>query len=301
MKQSTPNLQILPTWTLLGAFFLIPLAIVLLLSFRPSDEFGDPAPNEDLPTNIKSNEFTQNYREATTPPIVRPYTRSLRIAIATTIICLLVSYPVAYYIAIVADTRWRNLLLAAVAIPFWTSFVIRVSAWKLILWPLGLGYTQTAVLIGLVYAELPFMILPLYASLEKLDKGLLEAAGDLGASAWSTFWRVTVPLTTPGIVAGVVLVFIPSVGQYVVSDLLGGEKSWLAGNLIQFEFSDITGRKPVGAAVSFLVMSAVMSLLILYAIYTRDRHPTPGQSAGSDSAPSAAPGPAPARAGGYHP
>src|SRR5258708_26040672 len=100
------------------------------------------------------------------------------------------------------------------------------------------------------------MILPLYASLEKLDKGLLEAAGDLGASAWGTFWRVTVPLTMPGIVAGVVLVFIPSVGQYVVSDLLGGEKAWLAGNLIQFEFTDVTGRKPVGAAVSFLVMSA---------------------------------------------
>jgi spermidine/putrescine transport system permease protein len=284
MPRATPYLQILPTWLTLGLFFLIPLSIVFTLSFRPSDEFGDPAPIEDLPAYIKSNEFTQNYKEATGPAFVRTYARSLRIAVATTIICLLVSYPVAYYIAIVAKPRWRNLLLAAVAIPFWTSFIIRVSAWKLILGRGGpidlvakgfggdgfdLLFTQTAVLIGLVYAELPFMILPLYASLEKLDKGLLEAAGDLGASAFATFWRVTVPLTLPGIVAGVVLVFIPSVGQYVVSDLLGGEKSWLAGNLIQFEFTDITGRKPVGAAVSFLVMSAVLSLLILYAIYAR--------------------------------
>ena len=111
------------------------------------------------------------------------------------------------------------------------------------------------------------MILPLYASLEKLDRGLLEAAGDLGATPWRAFWRVTVPLTMPGIIAGVVLVFIPSVGQFVVSDLLGGERSWLAGNLIQFQFTDTSGSKPLGAAVSFIVMGAVLLLLLIYAIY----------------------------------
>jgi spermidine/putrescine transport system permease protein len=261
--------QVLPTWAVLGALLLAPLALVFLMSFAPADEFGDAAKVDDLRAYLRTGDFANNYKEAVGPAFVRTYTRSLRIAVATTILCLIISYPVAYYIAVVAPARWRNLLLAGVAVPFWTSFVIRTSAWKLILWPLGLGYTQTAVLIGLVYGELPFMILPLYASLEKLDKGLLEAAGDLGASAWQTFWRVTVPLTMPGIVAGVVLVFIPSVGQYVVSDLLGGEKAWLAGNLIQFQFTDVTGSKPVGAAVSFVVMAAVLAMLTAYAVYVR--------------------------------
>jgi spermidine/putrescine transport system permease protein len=261
--------QVLPTWAVLGALLLAPLALVFLMSFAPADEFGDAAKVDDLRAYLRTGDFANNYKEAVGPAFVRTYTRSLRIAVATTILCLLISYPVAYYIAVVAPARWRNLLLAGVAVPFWTSFVIRTSAWKLILWPLGLGYTQTAVLIGLVYGELPFMILPLYASLGKLDKGLLEAAGDLGASGWQTFWRVTVPLTMPGIVAGVVLVFIPSVGQYVVSDLLGGEKAWLAGNLIQFQFTDVTGSKPVGAAVSFVVMAAVLAMLTAYAVYVR--------------------------------
>jgi spermidine/putrescine transport system permease protein len=266
-------------------FFLVPLALVLLISFAPADEFGDPVRVTDVREHVRSGEFAQNYRDATGPAFLRTYWRSLWIAVATTAICLVVAYPVAYYIAIVADPRRRNLLLAAVAVPFWTSFVVRTSAWKLILGvggPIdaavramgGSGFdllgSQAAVLIGLVYGELPFMILPLYASLEKLDRGLLEAAGDLGATPWRTFWRVTVPLTMPGIVAGVVLVFIPSVGQFVVSDLLGGEKVWLAGNLIQFQFTDVSGSKPLGAAVSFIVMGAVLLLLMAYAVYARD-------------------------------
>jgi len=287
MKRDTVTswVQALPTWAVLGVFFLAPLALVLAISFVPADEFGDPVKVADVREHVRSGEFANNYREATGPAFVRTYWRSLWIAVATTAICLVVGYPVAYYIAVVADRRWRNLLLAAVAVPFWTSFVVRTSAWKLILgsggpidaavrWAGGGGfdwlYTPWAVLIGLVYGELPFMILPLYASLEKLDRGLLEAAGDLGATPWRAFWRVTVPLTMPGIVAGVVLVFIPSVGQFVVSDLLGGEKAWLAGNLIQWQFTDVTGSKPLGAAVSFIVMGAVLVMLMVYAVYARD-------------------------------
>jgi spermidine/putrescine transport system permease protein len=191
---------------------------------------------------------------------------------------------VAYYIAVVANPRWRNLLLVAVAVPFWTSFVIRTSAWKLILGtggPIDLVHrafggggfdilsSTTAVLIGLVYAELPFMVLPLYASLEKLDRTLLSAAADLGAGPWRAFWRVTVPLTAPGIVAGCVLVFIPSVGQYVISDLMSGGKLWLAGNLIDSYFLGESVNKPQGAAVSFVLMSGVLLLLALYALYAR--------------------------------
>src|SRR5215212_9603462 len=159
--------QVLPTWAVLGGLLLVPLGLVFVMSFAPADEFGDAAKVDDVPAYVRSGEFANNYKEALGPSFGRTYARSLWIAVATTAICLLVSYPVAYYIAVVAPRRWRNLLLAGVAVPFWTSFVIRTSAWKLILWPIGLGYTQTAVLIGLVYGEMPFMILPLYASLEK--------------------------------------------------------------------------------------------------------------------------------------
>jgi spermidine/putrescine transport system permease protein len=126
------------------------------------------------------------------------------------------------------------------------------------------------VLIGLVYGELPFMILPLYASLEKLDLSLLEASADLGAPRASTFWRVTVPLTMPGIVAGIILVFVPSLGQFIVSDLLGGARTILAGNLIQNQFA-VARNKPFGAAIAFELTAAVLLLLYAYTRYTRKR------------------------------
>jgi spermidine/putrescine transport system permease protein len=170
-------------------------------------------------------------------------------------------------------------------VPFWTSFLIRTYAWMLILRseglvntaltgaglierPLELLYTELAVMIGLVYGELPFMILPLYASLEKLDLSLLEASTDLGANRIATFFRVTVPMTMPGIVAGIVLVFIPSIGQFVVSDLLGGAKSILAGNLIQNQFA-VARNKPFGSAVAFELTAVVLLLLLAYAFYTK--------------------------------
>jgi spermidine/putrescine transport system permease protein len=136
--------------------------------------------------------------------------------------------------------------------------------------PLELLYNDFSVLIGLVYGELPFMILPLYASLEKLDRTLLEASADLGASARETFRRVTVPLTAPGIAAGIVLVFVPSLGQFIVSDLLGGAKTILAGNLVQNQFA-VARNKPFGSAIAFEVTAAVLLLLLGYAVWTRRR------------------------------
>jgi spermidine/putrescine transport system permease protein len=179
------------------------------------------------------------------------------------------------------------LLLGLVVVPFWTSFLIRTYAWMFILrsegllnlvlvgsgllrHPLELLYTQTAVMIGLVYGELPFMILPLYASLEKLDRSLLEAASDLGAGRVQTFRRVTFPLTLPGLAAGVVLVFIPSLGQFVVSDLLGGARSMLLGNLIQNQFA-VARNQPFGAALAFELTAAVLLLLLGYAALARRR------------------------------
>lgn len=289
--------QVLPTWLLLGIFFLAPLWMVFSIGFLPSDEFGDPVAKEVAREMVKTGDWgwMRNYQQAATEKVALiTYWRSLWIAGLTTILCLVVGYPVAYYIAIVAKSRWRNLLLMLVAIPFWTSFVVRTSAWKFILgaqgpldqmsqwWfgvPLDLMATNTAVLIGLVYGNLPFMILPIYASLEKLDRTLLEASQDLGAGPWRTFMRVTVPLTRPGIVAGVVLVFIPSVGQYVVSDLLGGARNWLSGNLIHFQFRDANGSKPLGSAIAFVLMALVLLILIAYAVWARGRDEPPAKEA----------------------
>jgi spermidine/putrescine transport system permease protein len=185
---------------------------------------------------------------------------------------------VAYTIALRVSARWKSALLLLVVIPFWTSFLIRTYAWMVILRtegvinnvllglhlthePLRLLYTPLAVFIGLVYGELPFMILPLYAVLQKIDPALLEAAQDLGASRLATFLKVTLPLSTPGLVAGAVLVFIPSIGAFVTPDLLGGARTMMVGNLIQNQFA-LVRDQPFGSAVAFLLTFAVLALLL---------------------------------------
>jgi spermidine/putrescine transport system permease protein len=215
-----------------------------------------------------------NYHQALDPLYLGVLWRSVWIAAATTAICLVVAYPVAYFIAIKAPARWKPLLVVLAVAPFWTSFLVRTYAWRFLLqedgyvtWMLAvlgladvrLLYTETAVLLGQVYGELPFMILPVYASLERLDLRLLEAARDLGASSATVFWRITMPLTRAGIVAGVVLVFIPSLGAFVTPDLLGGSRSLMVGNLIQNQF--VQRNQPFGAALSFTLTVVVMVLL----------------------------------------
>ena len=275
----------LPTWLTLGLFFLVPLAILFVISFGQRATYGGLKPIEDLALYVRSGKFLANYARSFHPIYLQIFWRSIWMAIVTTGLCLAISYPVAYYIAVGAPARRRNLLLGLVVIPFWTSFLIRTYAWMFILRteglinhalltaglisrPLELLYNNFAVLLGLVYGELPFMILPLYASLEKLDRSLLEASADLGAPARSTFWRVTVPMTMPGVVAGIILVFVPSLGQFIVSDLLGGAKTILAGNLIQNQFA-VARNKPFGSAVAFELTAAVLALLFVYALYTK--------------------------------
>jgi spermidine/putrescine transport system permease protein len=271
----------------LGIFFLGPLVLMLAVSFARRGTYGGIAPVGDLGEYLRSGAFLANYARSMAEIYLRIGWRSLWMAVLTTGLCLVVSFPIAYYLAILAPRRWKGLLLGLVVVPFWTSFLIRTYAWMFILrtegllnlvltgsgllhYPLELLYTQTAVMIGLVYGELPFMILPLYASLEKLDRSLLEGASDLGAGRAQSFWRVTVPLSLPGIIAGVVLVFIPSLGQFVVSDLLGGARSMLLGNLIQNQFA-VARNKPFGAAVAFELTAAVLLLLLAYAVYVKRR------------------------------
>ncbi|HYU31342.1 MAG TPA: ABC transporter permease [Thermoanaerobaculia bacterium] len=272
---------LLPTWLVLGIFFLAPLALTLVLSFRQRGVYGGLEPVRDLGGYITSGAFLGNY--------ARSYLgigwRSLWMALLTTVLTLAIGYPVAYALALCVPPRRKDLLLGLVIVPFWTSFLIRTYAWMFLLRteglvnhvllgaglvdrPLEILYNQLAVMIGLVYGERPFMILPLYASLEKLDRTLLEAAADLGAGRASAFWRVTVPLTAPGIAAGIVLVFIPSLGQFVVSDLLGGARSMLLGNLIQNQFA-VARNHPFGAALAFELMAAVLLLLLAYALYIK--------------------------------
>jgi spermidine/putrescine transport system permease protein len=282
---------LIPTWLVLGIFLVAPLAIMLAVSFAQRGAHGNIAPVEHVGEYVRSGAWTQNYKDSRESPYPAIFWLSLWMAIVTTVLCLIISYPVAYYIALVAQPQRKNLLLALVAVPFWTSFLIRTYAWVLILRsegllnslllhlhfihePLQLLPSNFAIMLGLVYGELPFMILPLYASLEKLDRTLLEASNDLGAAGWGTFWRVTVPLTLPGIIAGIVLVFIPSIGQYVVSDVLGAGKLMLVGNVVQEQFTTARN-KPFGSAIAFELTAVVLVLLLAYAFYAK-RHKQEG-------------------------
>jgi spermidine/putrescine transport system permease protein len=273
---------------ILGIFFLFPLLIMLLYSFAQRDTYGGIKVIQDLGQYLRSAEWISNYVRSFEPIYVEIYFRSLWMAIFTTLLCLLIGYPIAYFIALRVKPSWKNTLLTLVIIPFWTSFLIRTYAWIIILRSEGLInqflmnigmiqspietllYSEFAVMLGLVYGELPFMILPLYASIEKLDVSLLEASSDLGANSFWTFFKVTVPLTMPGIAAGIILVFIPTIGTFITPDLLGGAKSILVGNLIQNQFA-IARDKPFGSAICFGLTAFVLIVLFLYARHSTRR------------------------------
>jgi putrescine transport system permease protein len=204
---------------------------------------------------------------------------SVRIAAISTLLLLLVGFPIAYGMAR-APERYRSLLVALVILPFWTSFLIRIYAWVAILKPegfltqalMGLGLisepieilnTETAVYIGIVYAYLPFMVLPLYATLEKMDDTLLEAALDLGSPPWRSFWTITVPLAMPGIIAGSLLCFIPAVGEFVIPDLLGGSETLMIGRQLWSEF--FSNRDwPLASAVAILLLIVLVVPIVIY-------------------------------------
>jgi spermidine/putrescine transport system permease protein len=251
----------------LVGFFLLPLAYLLAVSFARRSPYG----------TIEWALGLSNYWRAFQPLYLGVYWRSFWMAVLTTVLCMLLGYPVAYTLALKVSGRWKSALLMLVVIPFWTSFLIRTYAWMVILRtegvvntalmalhlvhePLRLLYTPLAVFIGLVYGELPFMILPLYAVLQKLDPILLEAAQDLGANRWHTFLRITLPISMPGLSAGGVLVFIASIGAFITPDLLGGARTIMVGNLIQNQFASVRDQ-PFGSAVAFLLTFVVLVLL----------------------------------------
>jgi len=220
-----------------------------------------------------------NYTRLADTLYLRILAYSLGVGLATTIFTILIGYPLAYYIAR-APTRQRSMLLFLILVPFWTNFIIRIYAWIMILRtegflntlllnlglvnvPLDILYTPTAVLIGMAYEFLPFMVLPLYTSLEKIENAQLEAAADLGARPWRAFLRVTLPLSVPGMIAGSILVFIPAMGMFVVPDLMGGAKTVLVGNLIRNQFL-VSRDWPFGAAASMLLMILTLAFTLYY-------------------------------------
>ncbi|MBE3596412.1 MAG: ABC transporter permease subunit [Hydrogenibacillus sp.] len=266
-----------PLWTVfpaslwLVAFIAVPLGLVVVVSFFVRGTYG----------GIEYVFSLDNYVRLFDPLYVRILFVSLAIAFATTLITAWIGYPFAYIVAR-APARWRSVLLMLIIVPFWTNSLIRTYAMIVLLrtegvintvlmnlgvisHPLPMMYNEFAVMVGMVYEFLPFMILPLFASIEKFDWTLLEAAGDLGARPWKAFLHVTLPLTFPGVIAGSLLVFIPSLGFFFIPDLLGGSKVMLISNLIKNQF--LSARDwPFGAALS---IGLIVITLILLGVYFR--------------------------------
>ena len=261
----------LRTWFLAPAvlvmlsLFFLPLLIVLAYSFLSRGAYGGVLPPWTL----------ENYARIFDALYLAILWRSIWIAAVSTALCLVLAFPLAFYIAR-AGAR-KTLLLTLVMLPFWTSFLIRTYAWMFLLRdtglvntllqslhivgsPLPLLFNTGAVILGLVYGYLPFMVLPLYATLEKLDPALLDAAADLGAAPSVALWRVVVPLSRPGMIAGCLLVFIPCLGAYLTPDLMGGGKTVMIGTLIQNQFTSARDW-PFGAALSLLLMALVLLVM----------------------------------------
>ena len=261
-----------PSWFWMAALFVAPLVVVLLYSFSTRGVYG----------GVEQPLTFENYVRLFDPLYGRIFARSFVMALAATAVSLVLAFPAALFITR-AEKR-KNLYLQLVILPFWTSFLVRTYAWLFLLRdtglinstlqalgiirePLPLLYNNFAVLLGLVYGYLPFMVLPIYAALERLDPSLPEAAADLGARGLTTVFRVLVPLARPGIVAGSVLVFIPCLGAYLTPDLLGGGRTVLVGNLVQNQFT--TARDwPFGSAVSIVLM--LLTGVLVWAFLRRE-------------------------------
>ncbi len=281
-------LPVVVPYAWLVIFFLVPFLIVLKISLStpelampPYSPVFDVASDTWSMTKEKIAAFTsENYFRLFEDDIYwRSYVSSLWIALTATLMTLVVAYPIAYGMAR-APQEWRPMLLMLVILPFWTSFLIRVYAWMgllshsgflntFLLWaglidkPLVILNTNTAVYIGIVYTYLPFMVLPLYAALERMDDSLLEAAADLGSSPLRSFWQITFPLSLPGVIAGCFLVFIPVVGEFIIPDLLGGSDTLMIGKVMWEEFFNARDW-PAAAAVAIVLLLILVVPIALY-------------------------------------
>lgn len=260
-------------------FFLVPYFIVLIYSFLSPDIY-----------DVKFEFSLEAYRQVSSGTYLRPFLLSFRLAFMTTLVCLLLGFPVAYFIARAKD-KVKNTLLVLIIIPFWTNLIIRIFSWRIFLShngvlndvlmrlnvisePLGIMRTDFAVILVMVYVYLPYMILPLYSSLEKLDFTLLHAAMDLGANEVKAFFRITLPLAVEGIFAGTLLVFIPALGAYLIPQLVGNQKALYVGQVITYKIKNIPRNWPMASALSFtlLIIVAILFLLMFHIYKRRTKH-----------------------------
>ncbi|NIA68187.1 ABC transporter permease [Pelagibius litoralis] len=270
-----------PATLVIGVFMIAPLMIILAYSFLEPNPYGGVRPTFSTGAYTKlfyeRDLFDEMVFNATYLKITF---RSLWIAAVSVIACLLIGFPVAYYIAMQPADR-RNLLILLITIPFWTNLLIRTYCWILVLRDTGLInnglmsaglidspftmlYSEGAIVLGLIYTYIPFMVLPIYASLERLDLRLIEASRDLYATKWGTLRQIVLPLAAPGIIAGSILVFIPGLGAFIAPELLGGGKNLMLGSLVQLQFSSARNW-PFGSALAVVIMAVVMLTLMLYA------------------------------------
>lgn len=277
-----------PSLVIIGIFMLVPVVIMAIFSFLEARSYGG------VNWTFSADAYVQLLFERMLDDSLRfdpgymiIIARSFVLAGVAMVCCLVVGFPVAYFISR-QPLQHRNMWVLLITIPFWTNQLVRTFAWIIILgrngvveapfrWlgllgseeTLGLMYSNFAIAVGLTYTFIPLMVLPIYASLEKLDFSLVEAAADLYSSRWEAFSKVIIPLSKPGIIAGCLLVFIPSLGAFIQPDLLGGGKNLMLGTLVQFQFS--TARNwPFGSAIAMILLAAVMIFLTLYARAARE-------------------------------
>ncbi|KRV73468.1 MULTISPECIES: ABC transporter permease [Pseudomonas] len=275
-----------PAMLVLLVFLVLPLGIMFAVSVQAPGDYGGVKWGQHTLEAYINFLWERDLDDALVfnTDYLGIFQRSFWLSILTTAGCLLIGFPTALYLAL-QDERRRNMLLFLVTVPFWTNLLVRVYAWILLLRngglideglhklgfsdaAIGLLYTDNAVIIGLLYTYLPFMVLPIYTSLEKMDWRLVEAAFDLGANRWKALRRIIIPLAMPGIVAGCILVFIPSLGNYIIPELLGGGKSLMIGNLIQLQFGT-AHNWPFGAALSFALLAFVLAAMLVYSMRFR--------------------------------
>lgn len=264
-------LTLLPAGVWLAVFMLAPVAILVVFSLGSRDALG----------HVVLAFQPDNYARFVSGPYALTLLRSLGLAGSTTLGCLLLGFPCAMWLAFQVPPKKQQFYMTLLTVPLWISFLLRIYAWITILRPTGILpsafravglipppmlYNDGAILLGMLYNYLPYMILPLYSTLEKLDRRLLEASCDLGANAWTTFWRVTVPMSMRGIVAGIIMVFVPSLGDYVTPELMGGAKTMFIGTLIQNQFL-VVHDWAFGSAVSTILLALVGIGIYIYLKY----------------------------------
>ena len=274
-------LLLLPAGLWYGIFFLSPLVQMVMISFGERGPYG----------GVQPGFYLDSYQALTNPLYVNIFVVTLKMALIGTFACLVVGYPLAYFLATRAG-RYKTILFLLIIVPFWTSFLIRTYAWETILdsqgvlsgalqaigvihQPLQILYSPSAIFIGIIYNYLPLMVFPLYVALERMDMRLLEASKDLGAGRFTTFRRVTLPLTLPGVMTGCLLVFIPLTGEYLIPTILGGSKNIFMGNLIASQFLEVHDW-PFGSALGVMVLVLLLVLVNIYLLVFRRVQSVPG-------------------------